>query len=105
MDNSCGVGVIYCSEAKLIHNCDGSCTHGQNVADDATDSGGSALEWFDVAGVVVAFNLEGDCHALADVYNTGVFTHADHQVFFHLGGYLLTKLAKVDLGGLVAAVL
>ena len=105
VNNACGVGVRRCSESQLVHHCNWSCTHSQDVPHDATNTGCCSLEGLDVAGVVVAFNLESNCHSLADIDNASVLSHADHEIFFHLRGYLLTKLAQVNLGGLVAAVL
>ena len=93
------------SEAKLIHDRDWTCAHGQDVADDSADAGRSTLKWLDVARVVVALDLEGNRPALANVNNSGVFTHANHQVLLHLVGDFLTELTKVNLRRLVRAVL
>ena len=85
------------TKAQLVHHSNGTCTHRDDVTDDSTNTGGSALERFDVAGVVVALHLEGDSPTLADVDNTGVLAHADHELFLHLLADLLAKLTKVNL--------
>ena len=51
----------------------GRAPHGEDVAQDAADAGGRALEWLDRAGVVVRFHLECDAPAVADVDDAGVF--------------------------------
>ena len=93
------------TKAKLVHHGNGTCTHRDDVTDDSTHTGGSTLEGLDVAGVVVALHLKGDSPALADIDNTGILAHADHQLFFHLLADLLAKLTKVNLRRLVGAVL
>ena len=59
--------MVWGSKSELIHDRDGSSTHGQDVTNDTADTGGSALERLYVAGVVVGFDLECDRPALADV--------------------------------------
>ena len=103
--NAGGVRVIRRSEAKLIHDGDWACAHGQDVANNAANARGRALKRLDIARVVVALDLEGNRPALANVNNAGVFTHANHQVLLHLVGDFLTELTKVDLRRLVRAVL
>src|SRR5690606_22157126 len=55
--------------------------------------------------MVVAFHLERDGPALADVDDTGVLAHADEEAFLHLVVDLLAELTQVDLRRLVGAVL
>ena len=100
-----GVGVSERSKAQSVHHRHRPCAHGNNVANNSAHTGGCALEGLDEAGVIVAFNLEGNCPAFADVNNPSVFSHAHHQVFAHGVVDLLTKLSKVDLRGLIRAVL
>ena len=105
VDNASGVWVLNGSEAKLIHYRDWTRAHGQDIADDTADAGRSTLKWLDVTGVVVALDLEGHGPSLANINNSSVFTHANHQVLLHLVGDFLTELTKVDLRRLVRAVL
>src|SRR5262249_55538518 len=54
-------GVVACrdfTEAERIENRDRSRAHGKNVAQDSADAGGRALEWFDVARMIVRFDFE-----------------------------------------------
>src|ERR1051326_9361888 len=53
--------------------------HRENVANNSADSGGRALERFDGAGMIVGFDLERDCPAIADINYTGVFLARFHQ--------------------------
>ena len=103
--HACGVGVVDGAEAQLVHDGDGARAHRDDVAHDAADAGRGALERLNVAGVVVALDLEGDGPALADVDDAGVLPHADHEALLHLVRYLVAEAAQVDLGGLVRAVL
>ena len=77
-----------------------SCAHGEDVAQDAADAGGSALVGLDVAGVVVRFDLEGAGPAVAHVDDARVFAGPlDDTVAF--GGQAL----EVRPAGLVGAML
>lgn len=96
-----GVGVVDVAEAQGVHHGDGAGAHRDDVADDAADAGRRALERLDVARVVVALDLEGDGPALADVDDSGVLAHADHEVLLHGGRDLLPELAEVHLRRLV----
>jgi hypothetical protein len=50
--------------------------HGEDVAHNAADAGGRALERLDRARVIVRFHLERDAPAVADVDDAGVFLAA-----------------------------
>ena len=99
-EDSAVAGVIGRAEAERIHHGDGAGAHGENVAQDAADAGGRALERLNETGVIVGFDLEGDGVALADVDDAGVFSGAlqDHLA---AGGELL----EMQAGALVGAVL
>jgi hypothetical protein len=64
------------AEAERIHDGEGTRVHGEDVAQDAADAGGRALVGLDVAGVVVALDLEGAGPAVADVDDAGVLAGA-----------------------------
>ena len=100
-----GVGVVQGAEAQRVHHRDRPGAHRHDVADDAADAGRRALVRLDVAGVVVALDLERDGPALADVDDAGVLADADQQVLAHRVGGRLAELAQVHLAGLVGAVL
>ncbi len=100
-----GIGVVDVTEAQGIHHRNGPGAHRDDVADDAADTRRCALERLDEARVVVALDLEGDGPALADIHDTGVLAHADHQVLLHLRADLLPELPEVVLAALVRAVL
>ena len=61
------------AEAERVHQENGPRAHGEDVAHDAADAGGRALERLDRARVIVRFHLEGDAPAVADVDDAGVF--------------------------------
>ena len=92
------LGIIKGAEAQRIEDGDGPRPHRENVAQDAADAGGRALEGLDEARVIVAFDLKRDAQAVADVDNPGVFTRAEEHVFAACG-----KLSQVDAGTLVGA--
>ena len=92
-------------EAQRIHDGHRPRPHRDDVAHDAANTGCGTLERLDIAGVVVALDLEGDRPAFADVDDAGVLAHADHEVLGHLGADLLAELAQPHLGALVRAVL
>ncbi len=88
------------AEAQRIHHRDGARAHGEHVAHDAADAGGSALIGLDEARVVVAFHLEDGGIAIADVDHACVLAGA----LQHPGG-LGRQLLQMDAGGFVGAVL
>ncbi len=92
-------------KAQGVHHGNWPCAHRNNVANNATNTGSSALEGFDEAGVVVTFNLEGHRPPFTNIDYTRVFSHAHHQVFGHGVVHFFTELTQVNLGGLVGAVL
>ena len=96
----CGGIRVNRPEAQRIHDGEGASAHGEDVAQDAAHAGGRALKGLDVAGVVVALDLEGAGPAVADVDDAGVLAGAlDDAVAF--GGQAL----EMDAAGLVGAVL
>ncbi len=98
-----GVGGVQRSEPKRIHHGQRARAHGQDVADDAADSGGGTLVRLHVGRVVVALDLERHGPAVADVDDASVLADADEQ---HIGvRLLLPELAQVHLARLVGAVL
>ena len=88
------------AEPQRVEQRDRPCSHRDDVADDAPDSGGRAFERLDGAGVVVAFDFERDRHPVAHVDRTGVLARPlqDVRAF---GG----EPAEQWLGVLVGAVL
>ena len=68
--------IVERAEAERIHHRDGPRAHGEDVAQDAADAGGRALERLDEAGVIVRFDLERDGPAVADVDDAGVLARA-----------------------------
>ena len=92
-----GVGVVDGAEAEGVHDGDRAGAHRDDVAHDAADTGGRALERLHVPRVVVALDLERDRPALADIHHPGVLAHADHEVLRHLGADLLPELPQPDL--------
>src|SRR5699024_6398307 len=100
-----GVRVVHGAETQLVHDGDRACTHGHDVADDATDAGCGTLVGLHEGGVVVGFHAEGHGVAVSDVDHAGVLTDAGEDLLGHLRGGGLAEVAQVDLGGLVGTVL
>jgi hypothetical protein len=67
-----GLGMIRRAEAQRVHRRDGPRAHGEDIAQDAADAGRRALVGLDEGGVVVAFHLEDDAIAIADIDHAGV---------------------------------
>ncbi len=61
------------AEAQRVHDGERAGAHGEDVAQDAADAGGRALERLYIGGVVVRLDLEGAGPAVADVDDAGVF--------------------------------
>ena len=74
-----GVRIVQAAEAQRIQHRDGPRAHGEDVAQNAADAGGRALERLDEAGVIVRFDLEGDDVAAADIDDAGVLAGALHH--------------------------
>ena len=53
----------------------------------------------------MAFDLEGDRPAFTHVHHTSIFAHANHQLFFHFVADFVAKLAQINFGRFVGAVL
>ena len=71
-----GLGVAGQAEGQRIHRSDRPCAHGEDIAQDAADAGGSPLVGFDIGRVVVAFHLKDDSLTVADIDDACVFTGA-----------------------------
>ena len=67
------------AEAEGIHREHRAGAHGEDIADDAANAGGCALEWLDGARVVVALHLECDGPSIADVDDAGIFLARLHE--------------------------
>lgn len=71
------LGIVERAEAEGIEHGNGPGAHGEDVAENAADAGGRALEGFDEAGMIVALDFESDTEAVTDIDDTGVFTGAE----------------------------
>ena len=71
-------GIIQRAETQGIQQSDRTSTHGENVAEDSTNTCRGALKGFHCRGVIVAFDLEREAMASAKIHHTGVFT-GTHQ--------------------------
>ncbi len=67
------------AESEGIHGEHRAGAHGEDVADDAANACGCALEWLDGARVVVALHLERDGPSIADVDDAGIFLPRLHE--------------------------
>ena len=94
------LGVIGATEAQRVHVGDRARAHGEDVAQNAADAGGRALERLDVAGVVMAFHLEDGGLPIADVDHAGVLARAADDP-----GSLGRQFLQVEAARLVRAVL
>jgi hypothetical protein len=88
------------AEAQRIHRCDRPRAHGEDVAQNAADTGRRTLVGLDVGRVVVALHLEDDAVAVADVDHAGILARALDDL--RSGG---RQRAQPLLRGFVGAVL
>src|SRR5690606_32180640 len=93
-------GLVERPEPDLVPEGHRSGTHGEDIPEDAADTGGCALVRLHERRVVVALDADGGEPAVADVDDTGVLTGADHHPG-RLGG----EAAEVGPGRPVGAVL
>src|SRR5690606_7976463 len=64
------------SEAQRVEHCDGSCAHGEHVAQDSANTGCSSLVWLHRRRVVVRLDLERDGKTITDGNDAGVLTRS-----------------------------
>src|SRR5262249_7114112 len=88
------------AEAERVEHGDRASTHGENVAQDAADTGRRALEGFDGGGVVVGLDLESGDEAVTDIDYPGVFAGPLYDEFAACGQSL-----EMDFARFVGAVL
>ena len=93
-------GIVDGAEPQGIHEGDGPCTHGEDVAEDPPDPGGRPLVGLDRRRVVVRLDADGGGDAVADVDHAGVLARA-HEHPRRLG----RKPPEVDATALVGTVL
>src|ERR1051326_2715939 len=93
-------GIVERAEAERVHHGDGAGAHGKNVAQNAADPGGGALEGLDKAGVIVGLDLEGDDIAAANIDDAGILARSLDDERAASG-----ELFQVDARTLVRAVL
>src|ERR1035438_4230595 len=96
-----GRRVVQAAEAERIHDGDGARAHGENVAQDAADTCGRALQRLDEAGVIVRLDFESDDVAAADIDDAGVFAGALHHQLA-ARGQLLEMHARALIGAVLA---
>ena len=87
-------------EAQRVHDGDRTSAHGEDVAQDAADTGGGSLVGLDVGRMVVALDADGCRDAVTDVHDPGVLARPDEHALT-LGGQTL----EVEARRLVRAVL
>ena len=79
-------GIVQGAETQGIEQRDGAGAHGQDVAHDAANAGGRALEGLHRRGVVVRLHLEHHRQAVAEVHRAGVFGAGRRQHRADAGG-------------------
>ena len=71
-----GLRMIRGAEAQGIECRDGSRPHGEDIAQNTSNAGGGPLIGFDERRVVMAFHLENDRIAIAEIDHAGVFARS-----------------------------
>ena len=71
-----GLGMIGLAETQRIHHRNGARAHGEDVAHDAAHAGRCTLIGLDERRMVMAFHLEDDGVAVADVDDAGILARA-----------------------------
>ena len=89
------------AEAQRVEHRDRTSADREDVAQDAPDAGGGALEGLDRGGVVVRLDLERAHETVTDVHRAGVlaWTHDDLRA---LGGERAQQLLGVLVGAVLA---
>ena len=82
-------------KAQRVHHGQRPRAHGEDVAQNAAHAGGRALEGLNVAGMVVAFDLEGAGPSVAHVDDTGIFAWALHHALAFRGQALQVHAARL----------
>ena len=77
-------------------------SHGEDVTNDAADARRRALERLDRAGMIMAFDLERDRPAVADIDHSGVFFARFHQNVRPGRGKFLQLFPRVLVGTVLA---
>src|SRR5438477_1176064 len=72
-------------ETQRVHRRHRPRAHGEDVADDAADAGGRALERLDRARMIVRLNFECDREPVADVDDAGVLLARTDEYFLRPG--------------------
>ena len=93
-------------KSQTVETADDAGTHAEDVADDATDSGGGSFVGDDLAGVIVAFVSDDDAPALPvllfrNFYNSGIFTRSHHDILT-FGWQLLQMISRGAVGTVLA---
>ena len=88
------------AEAERVEHRDRPRADREDVAQDAADAGGRALERLDRARVVVRLDLERHRQAVAHVHDAGVLARA-HQHVRALGGQHAQQLLRVLVGAVL----
>jgi hypothetical protein len=83
-----------------VHDREWACTHGEDVTQNATYSGGGALVGLNGGGVIVALNTNGHGDPVTSVDHPGVLTRSDQDVVTLSG-----QSAQVKSRRLIGAVL
>jgi hypothetical protein len=65
-------GKVERAEAQAVEDRDGASAHGEDVAQNAADSGRGALVWLDRRGMIVRLDLEGHRPAVRQAQDAGV---------------------------------
>ena len=66
--------MIDAAETKRIEGRDRARTHGEDIAQDATDAGGGTLVGLDKGWMIVAFHFESHGEPATDIDDAGIFT-------------------------------
>src|SRR5207302_9038494 len=76
--------------------------HGKDVANDAADAGGCALERLNCTWMIVTLDLEGDCPAIANIHHAGIFFTGLHQNIWSGRRKFLQFFSRIFVGAVLA---
>ena len=65
--------VVERTKAKRIHQCNRTCAHGEDVAQNAADACGCTLVGLNRGGVIMRFDADRCSNAVANIDNAGIF--------------------------------
>jgi hypothetical protein len=69
------------AETQTVHGCKRPCTHGEDVPQNSSNAGGSALEGFNEGWMIMRFNFERDAPPVAHIDYASILAWRHNYAF------------------------